>query len=170
MESFFRTVAIGLGVLMGTLNPGIEPELEVVVHKVATTVIVQPLVLRGVSPKMEEALGEGVSMALTVQTEMDGRPIASVVQTLAYLPLSRQWQVTRQAEPARIFSARAEAEAAWVSLGEIPAGQMPSGPFTVEVSVTVSFPARPDWKPDMVWRTPSALWQKSFAASSEIPF
>ncbi len=174
MEAFFRAVAIGLGVLMGTLNPGVEPELELSVHKGAGPLIVSGSVVRALSPTIDEALNEGVVMALTLQTAVDGRLAPAVTQTLAYQPLSRTWVVSGPGEQRRSFSSRAQAEKAWVNWDEVPAGN-PAGvsgsePFTVTAEVVLSFPGRPDWKADMVWKTPSVTWSKVYARLSEVPF
>lgn len=170
MEAFFRSVAIGLGVLMGTLNPGAEPELQLAVHKTEAQLIVSGVLLRAVSPAMEEALKEGVVMALTFQASVDGRPAAAVTQTLAYQPLSHFWLVSGPGESRRTFATRPEAQQAWVTWTEITAGASAPGPFVVAAQVVLSFPGRPDWKADLVWKTESVSWSRSYRRLSEVPY
>jgi hypothetical protein len=170
MEAFFRSVAIGLGVLMGTLNPGVEPELQLAVHKTDTQLVASGTVVRAVSPAMEEALGEGVVMALTLQCRVGGRASAPVTQTIAYQPLGQEWVVVGPGESPRSFSTRAQAVNAWVTWKEAPLGALPAGAFVVVADVVLTFPGRPDWRSDMVWKTASAPWQRSFAGLSEVPF
>ncbi len=170
MEAFFRAVAIGLGVLMGTLNPGVQPELELAVHKGTGPLLVSGSLIRAVSPAIDEALGEGVVMALTLQTSVDGRPAPPVTQTLAYQPLGRDWVVVGPGEARRSFSSRVQAHKAWVSWVDVAAGVPGSEQFTVTAEVVLSFPGRPDWKADMVWKTPSVTWSKVYARLSEVPF
>ena len=170
MEAFFRGIAIGLGVLMGTFQQGVEPELLLSVHKTGALVLLSGNILRAVSPTMEDALGEGVLMALTLQTAMDGRQAAGVTQTLEYRSLNREWVVSGPGEARRSFTSRAEAEKAWVSWKDVPAGTPVPGPFTVTAQATLSFPGRPEWKADMVWKPTEVSWKKTFSRLSEIPF
>lgn len=170
MDAFFRAVAIGLGVLMGTFHQGVEPELDAEVHKADGVVLVSATLRQAVSPKMEEALEAGVPMALTLQAAVSDRPGPSLTRVLTYQPLSRQWQVAEANGPVLSFATRAEATVAWTSWSNAVAGTPPSGPFGVLVSVSLSFPDRPDWQADMVWRVPVVVWRKSFTRLSEIPF
>ena len=155
---------------MGTFNPGVEPELEVAVHRSELGLFVDGDLERGISPKMAEALAEGVPMALTFETEVAGRAGQSVTRVLSYLPLTRQWQVSRSGESPRTFATRAEAERAWGFWNAIPAGAAPPGEFAVVVRASLSFPGRPDWKADLVWKAPVVTWTKTYSRLSEIPF
>ena len=169
MEGFFRAVAIGLGVILGTLNPGLEPELAASLFRGEGQVTLVALLNHGVSPKMEEALGEGVRMALTLQVVLDGQPAApAVTQTVAFLPLTRVWQVSRGSEVVGTFASRAEAVAKWTLWPPVVV-RVPSSGFGVEVRAELSFPGRPDWKADLVWKAP-AVWHKDFTGLSEIPY
>jgi hypothetical protein len=170
MDSFFRAVAIGLGVLMGTFNPGVEPELRVAPHKTETALQFDAELQRAVSPKMEEALEEGVPMALTMQAWVDGRPGPAFTRVLAFQAVGRQWSVTRAGEESQRFATRAEAERAWQSWRDAVAGPLPRGAFLLEVRVELSFPDRPDWKADMVWKTPVVSWSKSYTRPSQVPY
>lgn len=170
MDAFFRAVAIGLGVLLGTFNQGVEPELHVLLHKGEAGVMVTADLEGAISPKMEEALLAGVPQALTLVAEVGGHQGVPVSHVLSYLPLTRQWQVGRPGQPPRVFVTKAEAERDWCSWVEVPAGAPGAVPFTVSVLVTLSFPDRPDWKADMVWKAPVVSWSKSFTRMSEIPF
>lgn len=169
MDAFFRAVAIGLGVLMGTLNQGVEPDLQVTVRKADSQVLVSATLEQGLSPKMDEALAAGVPLALTLRADV-GTPGTSVTQVLSYDSLGRQWQVVRAGESPRVFSTRSEAERAWGLWLGVPAGVPPQGAFTATVQVSLSFPDRPEWQADMVWKSPVLTWQKTFTRLSEIPF
>lgn len=168
MEAFFRSVAIGLGVLMGTLNPGVEPDLQLVVHRTGGQLVASGTVVRAVSRPMEEALSEGVPMALTLRVVLDGRP-TSATQTLVYRPLSQEWLVSGPCE-GRTYFTRDQAITAWVTWKDLAVGAIPMGPFVIDAEVVLTFPGRPEWRSDMVWTTPSAPWKRSYGLASEVPY
>jgi len=169
MEDFFRAVAIGLGVLLGTFQQGVEPELHLAAHKASEQVVVSGAVVRAIGSNMEQALKEGVAMTLTLRVGVNDSWASTAAKTLVYLPLSRQWRVTGGDE-SRVFSALPLAEKVWGSWDELAAGAPAPGPFWIVAEVTLSFPGRPDWKADMVWKTPSVRWRKAFTQMSEIPY
>jgi len=169
MEDFFRAVAIGLGVLLGTFQQGVEPELHLSPHKVGDQVVVSGTVVRAAGPNMEQAMKEGVAMTLTLRVRLNEGPAATAAQTLVYQALSREWQVIRSDSP-RVFPTLPAAEKAWAVWEDFGVGVPGPGPFTVNAEVTLSFPGRPDWRADMVWKTPQVRWRKSFTQMSEIPY
>ena len=170
MDAFFRAVAISLGVLLGTFHQGVEPKLLVSPHRGENTVLVSAHLEDAVSPKMEEALLAGVPIALTLATEVDGRPGESVEQILGFLPLTRQWQVSHSGQAPRLFTSQDEAEKDWCTWVEVAAGAPATSAFTVSVLVTLSFPGRPDWQADMVWKASVVSWTRTYTRMSEIPF
>lgn len=170
MDAFFRAVAIGLGVLLGTFHQGVEPELEAAVRKADGALVVSATLRQAVSPKMEEALEAGVPMALNLQASVGDVPRASVGRVLTYQPLGGRWQLAETAGTVRTFATRDEALTAWTTWTQVAAGPPPTGPFAVQLSVALTFPDRPDWQADMVWKTPVVVWSKSFTRMSEIPF
>lgn len=169
MEAFFRSVAIGLGVLMGTLSPGVEPELRPAVHKQEAQLWTSGTVVRALGPSMDQALDEGVALALTLEAWVDDRPAPAQTRVLAYQPLKRQWSVT-VGDTVRTFGIREAAVEAWVSWHEVAVGELPTGAFTVTIKVGLSFPGRPEWSPDLVWKTPTVVWTRSYSRASEVPF
>lgn len=170
MEDFFRAVAIGLGILMGTLQPGADPELQVSLRREGNQVVASASLVRGVSPAMAEALAEGVPMALTFAAGVDGRREGEATLTLANLPVTGEWQVTGPGDQRRIYPTLDQAQAVWTQGPPLGIRVPPQGPFALWASATLSFPGRSDWKADLVWRQGTVDWRKALGQVSEIPF
>jgi len=154
---------------MGTLNPGVEPDLQLVVHRTEGQLVASGTVGRAVSGPMEEALAEGVPMTLTLQVSLEGK-VTTTSQTLVFRPLTQEWVVSGPGDTRRTFGSRGQAITAWVTWKDVVVGGLPPGGFTVAAEVVLTFPGRPGWRSDMVWKTPSAGWKRSYSLVLEVPF
>lgn len=170
MQEFFRSVAIGLGILMGTFDAGVQPDLQVTLQRGTEAVLVSALVEQALGPKLEQVLDEGVSVALTFTASVEGGATLSSTQVLAYQPLNRVWTVTKGSEGPVGFATRNEAHLVWRLWKGTSLRLAGTGPYVVTTQVALSFPGRPDWKADLVWKPPVVVWKKTFGRLSEIPF